>query len=115
MVDDLEKLLETKNNKKQKSGSDIKKDINWIKSTRLKLEELVEQIKNQLSDPTDVPIVYTYEDGFESSEDLDDEGTCYLYFLPEISSLNYVVICKLIRLVTPDPDLRITRNYPLFY
>ena len=42
MVDDLEKLLETKNNKKQKSGSDIKKDINWIKSTRLKLEELVE-------------------------------------------------------------------------
>ena len=87
MVDDLEKLLETKNNKKQKSGSDIKKDINWIKSTRLKLEELVEQIKNQLSDPTDVPIVYTYEDGFESSEDLDDEGTCYLYFLPVISSL----------------------------
>ncbi|XP_063677471.1 uncharacterized protein LOC134813567 [Bolinopsis microptera] len=73
VVDDLEKLLETKNNKKQKSGNDIKKDINWIKSTRLKLEELVEQIKNQLSDPTDVPIVYTYEDGFESSEDLDDE------------------------------------------
>ena len=73
VVDDLEKLLETKNSKKQKPG-EIKKDINWIKSTRLKLEELVEQIKNQLSDPTDVPIVYTYEDGFQSNEDLDDEG-----------------------------------------
>ncbi|KAL5264496.1 hypothetical protein ACHWQZ_G005549 [Mnemiopsis leidyi] len=72
VVDDLEKLLETKNSKKQKPG-EIKKDINWIKSTRLKLEELVEQIKNQLSDPTDVPIVYTYEDGFQSNEDLDDE------------------------------------------
>ena len=77
-MDDLEKLLETKNNKKQKAG-EIRKDINWIKSTRLKLEELVEQIKTQLSDPADVPIIYTYEDGFESSEDLDDEGlTCLL-------------------------------------
>ena len=34
----------------------------------------MEQIKNQLSDPTDVPIVYTYEDGFQSNEDLDDDG-----------------------------------------
>ena len=52
-----------------------KKDISWIRETRKKLEELVKQIKQQLSDPEEIPVIYEDETEEENSDkDRGDRG-----------------------------------------
>ena len=51
-----------------------KKDISWIRETRKKLEELVKQIKQQLSDPEEIPVIYEDETNEEDDSDLVDRG-----------------------------------------
>ena len=48
-----------------------KKDVNWIRATRLKLERLVEQIKGQLSEDSEAPI---YFDCAEEQQEEEGEG-----------------------------------------